>query len=290
MSDFKKKILIGTSSGFIYLVDITEETIKQKIELHRSQINSIVMTSDQSFLSSSIDGIVYEHNLTGSTLLDETSEIAFIAHNKNTKLDIFACHDGCLKTLIEDYNYKRRFLSSSPSAFAANNDATFIVLGDSHGDISIVNFEEIRSYYIKEAHENAVYGLAVFPDNSRFASASRDGSIAVWDINTRRLVNRFQLKDNNPSFYSVAVTKEMDYVIGVSRDNSAYMWSLKTGVLVTKFCHESPVRVVIAPTSQEIITGDNDGNVYLWSLGSGALIKKIRCGTDNIVAMTIIEY
>ncbi|MEO9804567.1 MAG: hypothetical protein ABJF04_15030 [Reichenbachiella sp.] len=101
------------------------------------------------------------------------------------KSEIYA---GTINGVVQVWN--ERFENSYldiPETFAVNvlavsSDHKLLAIGREKGDAIIWHLEEERIIRIISGHQSAITAIDFSPDNKRILTASRDGTVRVWDV------------------------------------------------------------------------------------------------------------
>jgi WD40 repeat protein len=80
---------------------------------------------------------------------------------------------------------------------------------------------------IQKGHELAVTAVAVSPDSNYVATASRDKSAKVWNLNSGREVRSFL--GHQASVIALDFSNDGKYLITGSNDHTVKIWEIKTG-------------------------------------------------------------
>jgi hypothetical protein len=130
---------------------------------------------------------------------------------------------------------------------------------------------------IKE-HTGAVSAVAYFPDGTRLASASDDGTIKIIDMVSGEVV--LELQGHEGEVKSVAVCryskdgKDCVRLVSGGADKTVRVWDAKTGKCeqVMRGHGEAVTCVAVAPDGRSVVSGSQDETLRLWSLETGAAI------------------
>ncbi|HPT18597.1 MAG TPA: WD40 repeat domain-containing protein [Methanothrix sp.] len=151
---------------------------------------------------------------------------------------------------------------------------------------------------------NYSYAVAFSPDNTKFATAERDGFAKIWDINNARLVH---ILNHHGEVTAIAFSHDGDKIVTGSGDNTAVVWSAETGEMLHQLNHTYPVWAVefdpfdsriVATASSDLITfwdSTKEMKIDQWNLNDiiysidynqdGSLIAA-GCGNDAIIFHT----
>jgi WD40 repeat protein len=116
-------------------------------------------------------------------------------------------------------------------------------------------------------------GPVTSPDKRRIASANRDGSVSVYDIETGNQL--FVLDGHGAKVNGIAFGATGRLIATASADKTARLWNAESGAMVAVFAsHTGPVTFVeFEDNDRSLITSsDDDGSLRRWSLPDGKLI------------------
>lgn len=119
-------------------------------------------------------------------------------------------------------------------------------------------------------HKNVVYGVAISEVQSTAVSASEDGTLIVWDLETGR--KHRTLNGRHRAEYAVAIAPDGKTAVSATEDGLLEVWDLATGKE-----QQPPLRghrggaycVAIAKNGQCVISDGEDKQVRVWDLGAG---------------------
>jgi WD40 repeat protein len=122
--------------------------------------------------------------------------------------------------------------------------------------------------------KDVLLGLAVSPDNKRFATSTVSGTIALWDLATcdqigaDRLTNHGQRKEWN-HVHSLAYSPDGAYLASAHEDGTITLWSAATlRDLFTFQAHrDNTLRAVLfSPDGTRLVSSGCDGTVRVWDV------------------------
>ncbi len=121
-------------------------------------------------------------------------------------------------------------------------------------------------------HKDVIEYCAFSPDGQRLATASRDGTAAVWDTQSGAALGAPLRHFTNVKF--VRFSPEGRRLLTTCWDNTAWIWDLTTGKTLTEpIRHDN--RIVTAdfsPDGQRVATGSIDHTAMIWDIQSGEQI------------------
>jgi WD40 repeat protein len=119
------------------------------------------------------------------------------------------------------------------------------------------------SYRVGEKFEAAVTAVAVTGDGRRFARASEDGTIKVWDAGA---TTSRTLTGHGRATTCAAISSDGQKVISASRDRTVKIWDADTGAELQSLSgNASPVlSISIAHDGNRFVSGSADGEIRIW--------------------------
>jgi len=145
-----------------------------------------------------------------------------------------------------------------------------------------------------DGHSYLVNDVAFGPDGKRFASASSDGTIRVWDAATGSEL--LTLQGHDDEIISVAFSPDGKRIVSGSKDETIKIWDAETGLEITMLriggkvwgLSFSPDGKTIATASQ--ISRGTGNTVTLWKSAAPAGPRQIRADASMLVDELYEEY
>jgi WD40 repeat protein len=124
-------------------------------------------------------------------------------------------------------------------------------------------------------HKGAVNELAVFPDRQRLASVGDDGTLRIWDLQSRQLLQTISLCSR--PLYSVAVSTDGRFVAAGS--DILYLCDLSTESRISEV-YQSEVNIesiAFSPDNKQLVVGSRYEEVCILGI-DGQIVKRVPCG------------
>ncbi|KAF9175043.1 hypothetical protein BGX20_008600 [Mortierella sp. AD010] len=117
-------------------------------------------------------------------------------------------------------------------------------------------------------HDNVALSLAFSPTDDRIASASWDGMVKLWSVQTFSCLD---LSEHSKGVYSVAYSPKGDQIASGSADNTVRLWDVKTGncTCTLKGHSDQVFCVAYSPAGDQVASGSFDNTVRLWNPETG---------------------
>lgn len=135
-----------------------------------------------------------------------------------------------------------------------------------------LNFTELKEVYSFKSHKDAVLGVAVSGDESRFFSVSQDTQLKM-----NSLEDGTQLRGMNLSRMALSccvVMPESDLVLVGSWDNNLYVYSVEYGRAISEKCIHDDAVSAMCWKNNVLATASWDSTVKIWSFDPKHFMKK----------------
>ncbi len=118
-----------------------------------------------------------------------------------------------------------------------------------------------------KGHLDPVYGVAASADGKRFATASFDKTVKVWDASTGKELRTFGGKAGHQNLVTaVAFSPDGSSVVSASTDNTARVWDVPTGKPVIEFdLAAGGTKVAGSADGKLFAVGAADGSTKLYT-------------------------
>ncbi|WP_421878613.1 WD40 repeat domain-containing protein [Marinoscillum sp.] len=121
------------------------------------------------------------------------------------------------------------------NAMAISSDYKTLALGREKGDVVLYDLEKHEMIRIISGHQSAITDVDFNFDGTKLLSASRDGSVRVWDVNDPRKLP-LVLDDHTDWVMSACFSPDGKRVISGSRDNYIRFWPVDHQELADRIC------------------------------------------------------
>ncbi|RJS16294.1 hypothetical protein DRW03_30580 [Corallococcus sp. H22C18031201] len=127
-----------------------------------------------------------------------------------------------------------------------------------------------------EGHKDGVNGCVVTPDGRYVVSASADGTLKVWEVETGREVAT--LKGHKGEVTGCAVTPDGRRVVSTSGDRTLKVWQVETGQEVaTLKGHEGEVTCcAVTPDGGRVVSASEDKTLKVWEVKTGREVATLK--------------
>jgi WD40 repeat protein len=136
-------------------------------------------------------------------------------------------------------------------------------------------------------HSGPVNACAVTPDGRRVVSASFDGTLKVWDLESGRVLAT--LMGHASGVIACAITADGERVVSTSSDRTLKAWDVEREcALITLRGHTGWVRAcALTADERRVLSGSSDGTMKVWDLESGRMLATLEGHGDRVSACAI---
>src|SRR5262249_24836647 len=118
-----------------------------------------------------------------------------------------------------------------------------------------------------------VWGVAFSPGDRTLAMAIEDGTVKVWDLETKTV--SATLTGHRAGVWTAAFSRDGSLLATSSDDNSARVWDLATNHTVKPLQTAAAARAALCDReARELFTGDRQGHIGVWDVAKGTEARR----------------
>jgi WD40 repeat protein/transcriptional regulator with XRE-family HTH domain len=150
------------------------------------------------------------------------------------------------------------------SAVAISRSGQYWAAGSRRGEVRVWREAGQILHLVWQAHTTNVITLAFSPDERTLASASFDGSITLWDVESRALLwSGLHTQGTN----WLAFAPDGGVLASGSNDASVRLWDPLSGRQLETLSHPGSVFAVSwSPDGRLLVSGGSDGHIRVWEI------------------------
>jgi len=135
-----------------------------------------------------------------------------------------------------------------------------------HHKVPGIDFDKVSSTFSK------MTGIVFSPNGKRFATASWDRTVKVWDADSGKELLTLG-GSHTDAVLGVSFSPDGKRVATASRDKTAKLWDAESGSELRTFSGhtDSVTSVAFTPDGKRLVTSSWDGTVRLWDTSSGVV-------------------
>ncbi len=252
------------------------------VESHSGPVYGIAPTPDRRrIVSASGDCTVKVWDLeTGGAphiLKGHTSDVFGVAVSPDGRRAISASRDGTARVWdLETGRTLRILVGHTGSVFcvAVGPDGRW---GVSASEFEMKLWDLDTGCALGSLDQRFVTSVAVTSNGNLLVSASRNCTLSVWRLDTRRILHT--LEGHLGNVLGVAVAPDGRRAVSASEDNTLIVWDLNTGrPLRALESHLAAVTgVAIASDGKLAVSASRDHTLKMWDLDTGQVIATFHC-------------
>ena len=268
----------GNAIGTITLFDVSTGKVAGTIGRHDQPVSSLAFSADGATVASA------SHDRTAKLWsVADGKELSTFGHSSGVVSMHMLDTDNSLLTGSRDGKLtKWDMISNNKEAEIAHGAAILsiataendvVVCGDANGAVAVYALQDGTLLHRIEGHADAVRSVACANNGSLVISTSDDGSVQLWDPDTKQEVAR--LKAHAGSIRSVAISDDKKTFATGGLDGTGKLWRLEKCLEVTSLHgHKGTVAsVAFSPQGSRLVSAGDDGRVKLWDAATGELIS-----------------
>nr|MEC4583126.1 WD40 repeat domain-containing protein [Candidatus Parabeggiatoa sp.] len=282
-------LLLGLSLGS---VSAFADTLKatRTFEGHTDSVESVAISNDgKQILSGSYDNTVKMwHIETGEiihTFKGHTDFVMSVNFSPDSQAVLSGSADNTLKrwnteTGKEVDTFQRNI--GWVYSIALSNKTNRAILSGSRDNTprlwNTLNGSEIDTF---QGHTNEVYLVAVSDDASKALSASEEGTLKVWHVETGKEIHT--IKDSG-HVWSVAFSHDGSQILSGGEKGTVKLFDSESGQEIRSFKGLSGrvYSVAFSPDASRVVSGGHDGTIKVWDINSGNEIHTLKGHTDIV--------
>ena len=147
-------------------------------------------------------------------------------------------------------------------------DDRCLIVTTQHGDVEFWALSESRRLKKTIRHKDVIWTAQFSPDGTKFVTASRDRTAALWDLETGRLLREFR---HDQQVYYAAFSPDGSRILTGDANHLAHVWDVETGRrLFVLLPHPGGVWYgEFTRDGRVLLTGEDAGNARLWEASTG---------------------
>ncbi|MFN8371697.1 MAG: LpqB family beta-propeller domain-containing protein [Anaerolineae bacterium] len=229
--------------------------------------------------------LALEANRTGIPSVQTLNTLAAAAYAPGTRR-IYNGHDSRVTSV--------QYSPDGTRAISGSRGNTLILWNVASGQIIREFPQDDPNTAAVEGHRDWVWDVAFSPDGTRVLSASADGTLILWNVETGEIVQQFV--GHSASVRCVAFNTDGTKAISGSEDSTLMLWDTDESsgtfgqAIRTLSGHSDVVNAVAFSSSGfTVLSGSQDGSAILWNLNSGQPLFTLReneqdaASSDNAV-------
>ena len=226
------------------------------------------------------------------------SDIRAVALSPDDETVLSCSSNGCKLWNISDGECLRTIKGGYGLCVAFAPGGRHAIVGTKQGTIELVDVNSGAQLPVPQAHEGAVWGFAMLPDDSGFISASADKTVRFWEWSLEKgedgmrtlSFNHTRTLQMAEDVLSCQVTPDGKLLSVSLLDNTLKVFfvdSLKFnlslyGHRLPALCHD------ISSDSQLLASAGADKNIRIWGLDFGDCHRSIFAHQDSVMALKFV--
>lgn len=262
------------------------------------QVTTVSFSEDKEFLfgaTTSGDYIICSlkaHRIVQAVKATRMSLNAIIALNNSV---VIGCGDCSIKVYTLAGELRGELALDGPViGLSASPDKLEVLAATAAGTVARVNITTLKYIIISESHTNAVLKLAFDRGQQaeRFATASADGTIKVWDLVEYNVISTCRARKEQERGTIPLCLDFTDIVISGWSDGKICASSAETGESLWCLDNAHPGGVTALTLSHNrrfFLSGGPQGEVRLWEMRSRQMISHLKEHKQKVTSLILFN-
>jgi WD40 repeat protein len=289
-------LVTGSEDQTLRIWDVASGRLLHTVRDHKGAVNCVAFRPDgERLVSAGNDGRVIIWNAADGNKVTifngHTQAVYAIAYRPDGKLLASAGADGNVLVWGED----RKIVTQLPgeqdepiTALAFSRDGQRIVTGSVKGNLTLWTLSDNQDPHpqsLREAHKEAVKGLAFSADGGFFASASLDQTIRLWDGRDGKDVSFY--RGHLAGVTAVAFSPRGLLLASAGEDPAVKIWDASVDPEAVILHGENPHSALVhsigfSPNGTHIASASFDKRVKIWDAATGEELRSFDAHNDMV--------
>ena len=135
-------------------------------------------------------------------------------------------------------------------------------------------------------HTGHILSICVTPDGSKIVSASNDGTIRIWDINTGTQIREFE--GDKDGVISICITPDGKKIVSGSAGDIIRVWDINNGKQLREIkVEDTRSKVCVTPDGTKIVAGYQQGKLQVWDINNGEKLLNFILGYSEVASVCV---
>jgi WD40 repeat protein/uncharacterized caspase-like protein len=279
-------LAVGNQDGSVELWSQDGKRLKI-LGNHKAEVDTLAFSPDgQLLVSGSDDGTVKlwhleqgtERNFTQSdeNLRSHEGPVKSVSFSPDGKFILSGGGDAAIRLWGVDGSLLATFLGHTRGVTSVNFSprgasmpsglGLSVISGSDDQTVRIWRWGEVIPTSLVD-HKSDVLGLNFSPDGQTLASSSQDGTVKLWNWQTKTLLNT--LRGHTSWLTSVSFSPDGQNLVSASADKTIKVWTSQGKLLQTLTGHQGwVISANFSPIGLNLVSGSADGTIKLWQRSS----------------------
>lgn len=192
--------------------------------------------------------------------------VTSLSYNPNGNTLVSSSTDDHIR--IWDQNYNEIFAKKFPtnvrcSKYSRNGECIICALDN--GNIELLDLKNYKTKCLK-GHSDQVNHLDISSDNSKIASASKDGTVRIWELKSGKCI--YTLPKFSNMINSVAFSHNNKWIATGGKNKKIDIWEVETGKRIKTFDSNVVTALSFSLDDKSIIIAEGIGILYMYDIES----------------------
>ncbi len=176
-----------------------------------------------------------------------------------------------------------RWLVKGGTLVALSHDGKSLISGKLDSTLALWDLTSVTVKHTFIGHKKDIYSVAFCPTENKVASASTDGTIKIWRVETGKILQTFEapIMDDSSIFAGVVFSPDGQLISWADTKKTTLIWNVETGKEVLKLSEIGENYATAFSPDGKIFARGVGRDIKLWEIHDNKELSEIKANSST---------